>query len=37
VDVTGPRRRIETIEAETVESLSFTAFLVFCPGRLSVG
>ena len=30
VDVTEARRRIDTIEAETGESLSFTAFLVFC-------
>ncbi len=37
VDVTEARRRIETIEAETGESLSFTAFLVFCLGLLSVG
>jgi len=30
VDVTEARRRIDTIEAERGESLSFTAFLVFC-------
>nr|WP_277347857.1 2-oxo acid dehydrogenase subunit E2 [Haloarcula rubripromontorii] len=33
VDVTEARRRIEAIEAETGESLSFTAFLVFCLGQ----
>lgn len=30
VDVTEARRRIEAIEAETGEQLSFTAFLVYC-------
>ncbi|WP_254279532.1 2-oxo acid dehydrogenase subunit E2 [Haloarcula marina] len=33
VDVTEARRRIEAIEAETGESLSFTAFLVCCLAR----
>ena len=33
VDVTKPRRRIQTIEEETGKSLSFTAFLVHCLAR----